>query len=107
MPVKSSVGYHLIYVTDKVSAIDKITVSHIFIADTMAKDAKMSPVTKAKIDFIQEKLRKGVVFEDLVSEYSEDKGTIGKGGRLEPFSPQRPPGRFCKSVHLTQTRQLF
>ncbi len=97
MPVKSSVGYHLIYVTDKVTAIDKITVSHIFITDTMAKDGKMTPVTKAKIDFIQEKLKKGVPFEDLVSEYSEDKGTIGKGGRLEPFSPQRRPGDFVKA----------
>ncbi len=97
MPVKTTFGYHLIYVTDKIPAIERLTVSHIFITDSLAAKGEMGPITKAKLDFIQDKLAKGADFETLVTEYSEDKGTIGKGGQLEPFTPQKRPGDFVKT----------
>jgi peptidyl-prolyl cis-trans isomerase SurA len=50
MPVKTNFGYHLIFVKDKIPAIEKISVSQIFIPDSMAKMNKMSDYTSKKND---------------------------------------------------------
>ncbi|MCQ2285470.1 MAG: peptidylprolyl isomerase [Bacteroidales bacterium] len=99
LPVRSQFGYHLIAVTDKVPAIESITIAQIYIADSLAKDGKMSETTKTKIDDIQKKLKSKTAFEELVLLYSEDKGTANeeKKGEVKPFSPQRRPGDFVKS----------
>lgn len=96
MPVRSIIGYHLIYVTDKIPAIEKISIAQIFIQDSLAKNGKMLPETKAKLDFIQKKLKKGESFAEMVTQYSDDKSSISKGGVVDPFAPQRRQGDFVK-----------
>ncbi|MBQ7490673.1 MAG: peptidylprolyl isomerase [Bacteroidales bacterium] len=98
MPVRTSFGYHIIYVTDKVPAIESISISQIYFADSLAKEGKMTAETKKKIDEVQKKL-KNTSFEDLVMAYSDDKGTAieSKKGEVKAFAPQRRPGDFVKA----------
>ena len=97
MPMRTQFGYHLIYLSDKIPAIETIQAKHIYLADTLARNGKMSPETKAKYDLILKKLKDNVPFEELVTLYSDDKGTVEKGGELNPFAPQRRAGNFVKA----------
>ena len=99
MPVRTSFGYHLIYVSDKIPAVESISISQIYIADSLAKEGKMTNETKKKIEEIQKKLKAKNSFEDLVMAYSDDKGTAteAKKGEVMAFAPQRRPGDFVKT----------
>ena len=66
MPIRTRFGYHLIYVQDVVPAISKIYAAHILISDTNAKYGIMSEEAKGKIEEIQQTLRQGVPFAQLV-----------------------------------------
>ena len=96
MPVRTQFGYHLIYLTDKVPAIQKIDVSQIFIADSLAYKNDMSPATRAKINAIMAQ-KDEVAFEELVSLYSDDKASVEKGGQMEPFAPSYRPGNYVQA----------
>ena len=103
MPVRTRFGYHLIYVQDVVPAISKIYASHILIADTNAKDGIMSEDAKSKIEEIQQKIKQGVPFAQLVVEYSDDIATNIKEGRMQPFAPNQRAGNFVSTaIHLKQ-----
>lgn len=97
MPVRSNFGYHLIYVTDKVPAMKQISIAQIFISDSLAKEQQMLPTTAAKLERIQARLQEGALFADLVKDYSDDQGSVSKGGELQPFAPQRRTGDFVKA----------
>lgn len=97
MPVRTSFGYHLIYVKDKIPAIEKISVSQIFIPDTMAKMNKMSDYTREKMAELSARLQKGEDFVTLVKLFSEDKASKEKEGAVEPFAPNRKSPDFVKA----------
>jgi peptidyl-prolyl cis-trans isomerase SurA len=82
MPVRTTFGYHIIKVFDRKPARGEVEVSHIMIrpgADLNSDQAKNA------IFDIYDQLQKGVKWEDLVSEYSQDPASKDKGGRLRPF----------------------
>ena len=98
MPVRSIFGYHLIYVQDKIEAIERVSVAQIFVADTLAYKGIASPETKNKLETIQQELRSGKSFEDVVKEYSDDPNSRDNGGVMEPFQLNRRPGDFVKAA---------
>ena len=98
LPVRSVFGYHLIYVQDKIEAIERVSVAQIFVADTLAYKGMMSPEAKSKIEAIQQELKSGVSFEDAVKKYSEDPYSKDNGGVMEPFPLNRRPGDFVKAA---------
>ncbi len=101
MPVRSRFGYHLIYVQDVVPAISKIYAAHILISDTNARHGVMSEEAKGKIEEIQQKLKQGVPFAQLVVDYSDDIATNIKEGRMQPFAPNQRAGNFvAATIHL-------
>jgi peptidyl-prolyl cis-trans isomerase SurA len=82
MPVRTQFGYHLIKVFDRQPARGEVEVSHIMIrpgADLNSQQAKNT------IFDIYDQLEKGVKWEDLVAEYSQDPASKENGGRLRPF----------------------
>ncbi|MDR2867964.1 MAG: peptidylprolyl isomerase [Bacteroidales bacterium] len=97
MPVRSQFGYHLIYVQDKVPTIDRIVVSQIFVEDTNALSGHISPAIQAKLDKIQQAL-KTTTFEEVVTQYSEDKASMLKEGKLMPFRPDQRSGSFVAAA---------
>lgn len=98
MPVRSSFGYHLIYLKDIQPSIAKINAAQIFIEDSMAFTGKASPEIQAKINDVTMRLAKGERFEDVANALSEDKATAQRGGALEPFRPMQRPGDFVQAL---------
>jgi peptidyl-prolyl cis-trans isomerase SurA len=93
-PVRTDFGYHLIKVTDRQPAFGQAQVEHIFVALPPNANGKDSIQKKMKIDAAYEKIQGGAKFEDVVAEYSEDKGSAGNGGKLPWFGCNRMVPEF-------------
>lgn len=79
-PIRTRFGYHLVKVNERRKDEGKVSVAHILI--NIEKD---STEAKKRIDKIYEKLKKGADFANMAKQYSEDKTTADKGGKLDPF----------------------
>lgn len=100
-PIRSRFGYHLIYVQDKVPAIEQIYASHILISDTNARHGIMSEEARAKVDQVQQGLNQNIPFAQLVVDYSDDIATNVKAGRMQAFAPNQRAGNFVyATIHL-------
>lgn len=100
-PVRSRFGYHLIYVQDKVPAIELIYASHILVSDTNARHGIMSENARAKVEQIQQGLNQNVPFGQLVVDFSDDIATNIKSGKMQAFSPNQRAGNFVyAAIHL-------
>ena len=91
MPVRTSYGYHIIKVWEKRPASPELLVSHIAIR--IKKDASKddSSNAKKKIDEIYSKLKAGGNWEELCSQFSDDKNSSNKGGQLPLISRGKLP----------------
>ncbi|HOY31941.1 MAG TPA: peptidylprolyl isomerase [Bacteroidales bacterium] len=98
MPVRTDYGYHLIKVANKKPAMGKVAVAHIFVA--VPQDAKPEDLEsyKTKIFEAYAKLKNGSTFEDVVNEYSDDKGSATKGGSLPSFGVNRMVPEFIEAI---------
>lgn len=105
MPVRTRFGYHLIYVTDKIDAVQEISIAQIFVVDTLARLGRQSESTVKKLQEILGALASGSPFEDVVKQFSEDKA-VDNGGVQEPFAPNRRQGDFVKSVLSLKPDQI-
>jgi len=94
MPVRTDYGYHLIKVTDKQPALGQAQVEHIFVALPPNATGQDSLQKKMKIDAAYEKILSGAKFEDVVQEFSEDKGSATNGGKLPWFGSNRMVPEF-------------
>ena len=98
-PVRTEYGYHLIKVTDKRPAMGKVQVAHIYVSVPRNLTNPDSLKTyKARIDDIYQKLKAGGNFEDLVKQYSDDKGSAEKGGALPSFGVNRMVPEFIIEI---------
>lgn len=105
MPVRTRFGYHLVYVTDRIEAIQEITIAQIFVSDTLAHLGQRSAETVKKLENIQAALANGGSFEEAVKLYSDDRVT-DNGGIQEPFAPNRREGDFVKAVLSLKPGQI-
>ena len=105
MPVRTRFGYHLVYVTDRIDAVQEITIAQIFVADSLARLGKQSEATALKLKEIQNALATGISFEDAVKKFSEDKD-VDNGGLQEPFAPNRRQGDFVKAILSLKPEQI-
>ena len=80
--VRTQYGYHVIKLEDRQPVLPKRTVSHIMIATRFDS----LNTAKDRIFEIKALLDKGVAFEDLAKQYSDDKNTGINGGRMRPFT---------------------
>lgn len=90
-PVKSSLGYHIIYVEDVRPARGKIEAAHILVR---IKKGESPDVSKTKIDEAYAKLKAGESFESLAKTYSDDKASASKGGSLGVFGISKYEASF-------------
>jgi peptidyl-prolyl cis-trans isomerase SurA len=93
-PVRTDYGYHLIKVTDKQPALGQAQVEHIFVALPPNASSQDSLQKKMKIEAANEKILSGIKFEDVVREFSEDKGSAANGGKLPWFGSNRMVPEF-------------
>ena len=97
-PVRTQYGYHLVKVTDKKPAMGVAEVAHIFVR--LRPNASEDDVNRKteKINKIYEKLQDSLSWDDAVKQYSEDKGSVSKGGRLSKFTCNRIVPEFVKAI---------
>ena len=81
-PFRTRFGYHIVGVEDMRISKGEIEVAHILINDTTA-------IGKKKIDEVYNKLQNKQEFKKLAKEYSTDKTSNEKGGKLNKFSNGR------------------
>ena len=98
MPVRTSYGYHLIKVADKRAALGKATVAHLYIALPKNATAQDSARKEQEINDLYKRIINGEKFEDLVKEYSDDRGSKDKGGVLPRFGSNRMVPEFIVAV---------
>jgi peptidyl-prolyl cis-trans isomerase SurA len=82
MPTRTRFGYHLIKVTDRRPSRGEVEVSHIM---TRTGEGNDNEKAKDLIFDIYDQLQKGVKWDDLCKEYSQDPSSKDNGGRLRPF----------------------
>ncbi len=97
-PVRTHYGYHLVYVTDKKPAMGVAEVAHIFVR--LRPDASENDVKRKteKINKIYQKLQDSLSWDAAVVKYSEDKGSVSKGGKLSKFTCSRIVPEFVKTI---------
>ena len=82
MPFRTQFGYHIVKVFDKRKSRGEVTVGHIMISNTQ-KDISIKPETR--IQEINKLIKQGGNFESLAKQFSDDKSSAKKGGKLAPF----------------------
>ena len=108
MPVRTRYGYHIIKVADKRKAQGEVLVAHIMVktAPNMTKEDSLNAYSK--ITEIYNKLKGGAKFDELATQFSDDKQSAKKGGELPWFgtSKQMPP-EFEKASFSLQNKSDF
>jgi len=89
MPFRSKFGYHILKVYDFRAAKGEIEAAHILISNSTKS-------SKAKINEVYKRLQNKETFAKLASEYSDDRGSKAKGGKLDKFGI----GRMVKPFEI-------
>ena len=84
MPFRTQFGYHIVNVLGKRKSRGTVEVAHIMVVDKDKDTSNQNAVSR--INEIYKKLEQGESFESLAKQFSEDKSSAGKGGRLNPFA---------------------
>jgi peptidyl-prolyl cis-trans isomerase SurA len=97
-PVRTRFGYHIIKKLDDRPAQGEIHVAHIMIK--IPKDANDSAITSGKklIDQAYADLKAGILWDSVVSKYSDDKASVKRGGELSWFGTGRMVPEFEKTA---------
>ena len=107
MPVRSDFGYHLIKVVSITDALGSIQAAHIFLQLPFDAPAEDVAATKQKADNIYKELmaQNGKNWNEMVKQYTDDKGTIARNGALSSFTVSRIVPEFievCKSLKVDE-----
>ncbi|MEN8224185.1 MAG: peptidylprolyl isomerase [Bacteroidota bacterium] len=102
MPVRTSYGYHLIKVNDKREALGKAMVAHLYLALPKNATSQDSARKEEEINGLYQRMLKGENFEDLVKQFSDDRGSKDKGGVLPRFGSNRMVPEFIVAVSEIQ-----
>jgi peptidyl-prolyl cis-trans isomerase SurA len=97
-PVRTDYGYHIIKVTDRIPALGDFSVAHLFLGIPKGATAADSARIKARIDSIYAQIKAGANYEDMVKQYSEDKGSSSKGGVLPKRGVNRLMPEFIATI---------
>ncbi|MEI8203376.1 MAG: peptidylprolyl isomerase [Bacteroidota bacterium] len=97
-PFRTDYGYHIMKVTDKKEAMGKIQVAHILVLVPADSSSEFLNKMKLRIDSAYAKIKSGSKWEDIVNEYSDDKGSAPKGGTLPWFGVNRMVPDFIAAI---------
>ncbi len=96
--VRTSFGYHIIKVVDRIPAMGQINAAHIMIASTQNDDENEAKNAELKINEIHQKLIEGEDFSKLAEQFSDDKGSAARGGSIPPFTANRMIPEIVKEL---------
>ena len=107
MPVRSDFGYHIIKVQSVTDAMGTIQAAHIFLQLPFNAPKEDVEAMKQKADNIYKQLMEqdGKNWNEMVAQYSDDKGTVSRHGALSNFTVSRIVPEFievCKSLDINE-----
>jgi peptidyl-prolyl cis-trans isomerase SurA len=95
-PIRSTYGYHIIKVHDKIPYFGKSTIQHIWIRD----DGKSTyPEFKAKEAY--QRMKDGESFAQICKNYSDDRSSMDNGGLLPDLDMSQMPAEYLKAISNT------
>ena len=103
-PIRTSYGYHLIKTTEKKEAMGQVQVAHILIMVPQNASHEDSLLAEEKINLAYEEIMNGEDYAAVVKKYSDDKGTVEKGGVLPWFGVNRMIPEFI--VRISELEKL-
>ncbi len=99
MPVRTSLGYHLLKVHEKRQALGKFQAGYILLILRNDSKAEDSLKKEKLINDLYARLQQGEKFEELAKEYSEDKGSAAKGGILPWYGVNKLVPEFVEQIY--------
>ena len=107
MPVRSDFGYHIIKVQSVTDAMGSVQAAHIFLQLPFDASSEDEAAMKQKADNIYKELmsQNGKNWNEMVKQYTDDKGTVSRNGALSSFTVSRIVPEFieaCKSLEIDQ-----
>ena len=110
MPVRSDFGYHIIKVNSVTDAMGTIQAAHIFLQLPFDAPEEDVAATKEKADNIYKEVmaKDGKNWNEAVTNYSDDRGTVSRGGALSNFTVSRIVPEFieaCKTLEVNEISQ--
>ncbi len=102
-PVRTQFGYHIIKLLDRQPNRGAVQISHILLRGQSATDTAWIRDT---VRVILEKLRAGVPFSTLVSEYSRDESSMMRGGDIGAYERERLPQDLGDLLYATPTDSI-
>ncbi len=107
MPIRTRFGYHIVKVTDSRKARGEVLTAHIMVKTPVNMSKDDSLTAKTKITEIYNKLKAGEKFEDMATQFSDDKASAKKGGELPWFGTNKMPAEFEETSFLLQNKGDF
>ena len=107
MPVRSDFGYHIIKVQSVTDAMGTIQAAHVFLQLPFDASAEDEAAMKQKADNIYKELmdQDGKNWNEVVTKYTDDRGTVSRGGALSNFTVSRIVPEFievCKGLEVNE-----
>lgn len=98
MPVRSSFGYHIIIVADRLPAMGRAQVAHIMTIFPPGVDDSEKETLKNRSHEIYERILAGEDFGQLAAQYSDDRSSARRNGEMPPFTSNRMVPEFIKAI---------
>lgn len=95
-PVRSPLGYHIIKVIDTRAARGEVEAAHLLIRKST--DQNKNTQAKRLVDSLHQAILKGVNFEGLATQYSEDRQSAPRGGNIGMVSINQYDAEFENAV---------
>lgn len=107
MPVRSDFGYHIIKVQSVTDAMGTIQAAHVFLQLPFDASKEDETAVKQKADNIYKELmdQDGKNWNEVVTKYTDDRGTVSRGGALSNFTVSRIVPEFievCKGLEVNE-----
>lgn len=107
MPVRSDFGYHIIKVQSVTDAMGTIQAAHVFLQLPFDASKEDETAMKQKADNIYKELmdQDGKNWNEVVTKYTDDRGTVSRGGALSNFTVSRIVPEFietCKGLEVNE-----
>ncbi len=97
MPLRSDIGYHIVQILDRQPTLGKINASQIFL--NVPDDADAS-IIKRKADSLYYLITSGTrTFEEVARQFSDDKISGIRGGRMAEFNITRVEPQFAANLY--------
>lgn len=99
MPFRTSFGYHVVKVTNRLPAMGQARVAHIMLMAPQGTDEEELKEKEELIFELQDELEAGADFGELAAEYSEDRRSAQQDGEMPPFTVNRMVPQFIEAIH--------